>query len=97
LQAVGAETVRDGRGEQFNVVSKAACAELAEIRQVLAQLRGLNTGGLGERVTRNGANAIALEALQATKIDRKPVDSFARDLGIFFQALVNEHQFVRQQ
>jgi len=97
LQAVGAEAITDRSGEQFDIVPEAARAELPEIGQVFAELSRLDTGGFGERVTRNGADAIAFQSLQTTKVHGQPVDGFARYLVIFLQALVNEHQFVRQQ
>ena len=61
----------------FNIVAQAARAELPEISQVFAQLGGFDAGRLGQGFTGDGADAVALKALERTEIDRKPVNGFA--------------------
>ena len=48
LQPGCAQQIGDHRGQLFDVVSQASRAELAEVSQVFAQLRGLDAGRLGE-------------------------------------------------
>src|SRR5471032_1098909 len=77
---------------QFNhIVAQAARAERAEISEVFAELRGLDAGGLGERLATHRADAVLLEPREAAQINRETINRFARDDGLpgFFQARRN--------
>ena len=64
--------------EIADVVADAADAELAEVGEVLADLRGVQVELLGERLRRDGADARIFERVQAAQVDRQPV---GRELG----------------
>ena len=63
-----------------DVVADAADAELAEVRQVLADLRGVQMELLGQRLGRNRADAGAIELVQTAKIHREAICGEFRDL-----------------
>jgi hypothetical protein len=56
-----------------DVVADAADAELAEIREVLANLGGVQVELLGQRLRRDGADAGVFERVEAAQIDGKAV------------------------
>ena len=87
LQPRGAEFVGNLCGKFRHVVAEAARAEGAEIGEVLAQLRGLDAGGLGQRLAGNGADAVLAQPRQAAQINRKTINRLARDdrAAVFFQ------------
>jgi len=51
-----------------DIVTQAARAELAEISKIFAQLRGFDTGRLGQGLAGNGPMAVGLQPLQTAKI-----------------------------
>src|SRR4051812_15582317 len=55
----------------FDVVPDAAHAELAEIREVLANLRGIQMKLLGECFRRHRFGAVGVERVEAAEIDRQ--------------------------
>ena len=79
--AIEAENLPQVTAEVADVVADAAHAELAEVREVLADLRGVQVELFGERLRRNGANARLLELIQAAQVDRQPI---GRELGDLF-------------
>ncbi len=87
LQPRRAEFLGDLFEKLRDIVAQAARAERAEIRQVFAQLRGLDAGGLGERLAGNGADAVLTQPREAAQIDRKAINRLARDFRAvdFFQ------------
>ena len=68
-----------------DVVADAADAELAEVREVLADLRGVQVELLGERLRRDRAHARAFELVEAAQVDRQPI---GRELGDLVEALL---------
>ena len=75
-----------------DVVTHAAHAELAEVRQVLADLRGIQMVLLGKHLGRNGTDAGAIELVQTAKIHREAICGEFRDL---IEALLGFRRFVR--
>ena len=63
-----------------DVVADAADAELAEVREVLADLRGVQVELLGERLRRDRLDAGRLELVEAAQVDRQPVGGELGDL-----------------
>ena len=57
----------------LDVVADAADAELAEVGEVLADLRGVEVELLGQRLRRDGLHAGALELVEAAQVDRQAV------------------------
>ena len=68
-----------------DVVADAADAELAEVREVLADLRGVQVELLGERLRRDRPDAGVLELVEAAQVDRQPVGG---ELGDLIEALL---------
>jgi hypothetical protein len=64
----------------FHVVADAPDAELAEVREVLPDLRSIQMELLGERLRRNCADAAGVEFVQAPQVDREPIGGQFRDL-----------------
>ena len=62
----------------LDVVADAADAELAEVGEVLADLRGVQVELLGERLRRDRPDAGGLERVEAAQVDRQAV---GRELG----------------
>ena len=62
----------------LHVVAHAADAELPEVRQVLANLRGVQVELLGQRLRRDRLDSGGVECVQAAQVDREPV---GRQLG----------------
>ena len=62
-----------------HVITEAARAERAEVGEVLAELRGLDAGGPGERLAGNGADAVLAQPREAAQINRKTINRLARD------------------
>jgi hypothetical protein len=79
LEAGGAEGFREARAEGVNIVAEAARAELAEVGQVLAELRGLDAGCLCEGSGGDRGDAVGLEALEAAVVEGKTVNRFPGD------------------
>ena len=77
--AVEAEDLPQMPLQIADVVADAADAELAEIREVLADLRGVQMELLGERLRRDRPHAGAVERVQAAQIDRQTVGRELRD------------------
>ena len=63
-----------------DVVADAAHAELAEVGEVLADLRGVQVELFGERLGRNRLDAGRLELVQAAQVDREAVGGELGDL-----------------
>ena len=78
----------------LDVVADAANAELAEVRQVLADLRSVEVELLGERVRRNGAHAGGVELSEAPEVDGQPI---GRQLGDRLDAVAAPTVFQRWQ
>ena len=57
----------------LDVIADAADAELAEVGEVLANLRGVQVELLGQRLRRDGPHAGGVERVQAAQVDREPV------------------------
>jgi hypothetical protein len=60
LEAVGAEQIGNHLRQLLDVVPESSSTELAEVCQVFAQLSGLDTGRLGQRLAGNGSNCVVL-------------------------------------
>ena len=75
---VEAENLPQVAAQLLDVVADAADAELAEVREVLADLRGVEVELLGQRLRRHRAHAGRVERVQAAQVDRQPV---GRQLG----------------
>ena len=75
-----------------HVVTDAADAELAEVREVLADLRGVQVKLLGQRLRRNCPHAGAVERIQAAEIDREAV---CGEFGDLLGALADFRRLVR--
>ena len=78
--AIEAENLAQVALQIADVVADAADAELAEVGEVLADLRGVEVKLLGERLRRDGADAGVLEHVQAAQVDGKPVGGELRNL-----------------
>ena len=87
LQAARAQQVDDHLRELVHVVAEAARAELAEVGEVLAQLRGFDARDFRQRLAGDSANVVRLEPLEAAQIDGQTINRLARDLWAmcFFQ------------
>src|SRR5262249_16494689 len=66
--------------EVANVVADAADAELAEVREILSNLRGVQMELFRERLRRDRANARLLERRQTAQVHGKPVGGEFRNL-----------------
>src|SRR5450432_361980 len=66
-----------------DLVAQAARAERAEIREVFAELGGLDAGGLRERLAGNRADAVLMQPREAAQINREAINRLARDDGTF--------------
>ena len=75
---VEAEDLPEVAPQLLDVVADAADAELAEIREVLADLRRIQVELLGQRLRRDRAHARRIEGVEAAQVDRQPV---GRQLG----------------
>jgi hypothetical protein len=63
------------------IVAQTARAELAEISEVLAQLRRLHSCDFRERFTGYRVNVVGFQTLQAAQVNGQAIDGFARDFG----------------
>ena len=70
LQTGCAQFVGNHLGQFRDVISEPARAEMAEIGEVLAQLRRLHAGNLRERLARHGLNIVILQTRKAAQINR---------------------------
>ena len=77
--AVEAEDLPQVPPQLLHVVAHAAHAELAEVRQVLPDLGGVEVELLGEPLRRHRAHARRVERVQAAQIDREAVGRQLRD------------------
>ena len=92
--AIEAEDLAQVPAQILDVVADAADAELAEVREVLADLRRVEMELLGERLRRHSPHAGALERGQAAQVDREAVGRQLRDrLGALSRARLTD--FVR--
>ena len=82
--AIEAEDLAQVALQIADVVADAADAELAEVGEVLADLRGVEVELLGERLRRDRADAGVLEHVEAAEVDGKPVGG---ELGNLISAL----------
>ena len=78
--AIEAENLPQVALQIVDVVADAADAELAEVREVLANLRGVQVELLGERLRRDRADAGVFELVEAAQVDRQPVGGELGDL-----------------
>ena len=78
--AIEAEDLAQVALQIADVVADAADAELAEVGEVLADLRGVEVKLLGERLGRDRADAGVLERVEAAQVDGKPVGGELGDL-----------------
>src|SRR6185503_7443440 len=78
--AVEAENPLELGLEPGHVVADAPHAELAEIREVLAHLRGVQVEAFGELLRRDRADAVLLELEQAACVHRETTDRHLRNL-----------------
>jgi len=62
-----------------HVVAESTRAERAEVGEILAELRGLDAGGLRECLARNRADAVLFQPCKAAQINRKAINRLARD------------------
>src|SRR5262249_3237602 len=88
--AVEAENLPQVPFEIADVVADAADAELAEIGQVLANLRRVQVELLGERLRRDRAHAGVFERVEAAQVDRQAVGG---ELGDLVEALPGSASF----
>ena len=72
-----------------DVVADAANAELAEIREVLADLRGVQMELLGERVGRNRADTRPIELVQTAQVNGETIGG---EFGDLIEALLGFSQ-----
>ena len=95
--AIEAEDLPQVALQVADVVADAAHAELAEVREVLANLRGVQVKLLGERLRRDRPDAGIFERVQAAQVDRQPV---GRELGDLIRHLFAadglDRRFVRR-
>ncbi len=78
--AIEAENLPQVLLEILDVVADAAHAELAEVRQVFANLRGVEMKLMREGLRRNGLHAVRIERVETSQIDGEPVGGELRDL-----------------
>ena len=80
LEVLAAEGFADGGGEEFDRIAEAAGAELPEVGEILAELRGLHPGGAGERGGTHGVHAVGTQFLEAavsrSRVDRSPFSGY---------------------
>ena len=77
--AIEAEDLAQVTPQVLDVVADAAHAELAEVRQVLADLGGVQAELLGQAARRDGVDAGRLERLERPEVDRQPRGRELRD------------------
>src|SRR4030095_10516503 len=70
--------------EVFDVVAHAAHAKLAEVREILPNLSGVEVELLGERLRRNGLRTAGVQLVEAAQVDRQSV---CGELGDLFGCL----------
>ena len=74
LHVVGAEDVLDAVGEQLDVVADSALAELAEVREIAADLSGVDLGHLGEPRRGDRLTAVFAQVEQRVEIGGQTLD-----------------------
>ena len=90
--AIEAENLAQVALQIADVVADAAHAELAEVREVLADLRGVQVELLGERLRGDRLDAGALELVEAAQVDRQAVGG---ELGDLIEALLGLRRLAR--
>src|SRR4029079_17702779 len=78
--AIEPEDLPQVPSQVLHVVADAAHAKLAEVRQILANLRGIQPELLGEPLRRDGQYAGGIELGEAAQVDRQPVRGELGDL-----------------
>jgi hypothetical protein len=86
--AVEPEDLAQVPAQLLDVVAHAADAELAEVREVLANLRRVEVETLGERLRRDGLHARFVERVEAPQVDREAVGGQLRHLVGHLPSLV---------
>ena len=71
--AIEAEDLAQVALQVLDVIADAADAELAEVGEVLADLRRVEVELLGQRLRRDGLDAGGLELVEAAQVDRQPI------------------------
>ena len=99
LQPGGPELVGNPPRELTYIIPQTACAELAKISEIFAQLGRLDPGYFRQRFTRHGLNGVLLEARQAPEIDRQTVNRLAGNLSAdgFLQCASNSQRKLEMQ
>ena len=77
--AVDAEDLAEVPAQLLDVVADASHAELAEVREVLSNLRGVEMELLGKPLRRHGSHARRIERVEAAQIHRQAVGRELRD------------------
>ena len=93
--AIEAEDLPQVAPQILDVVADAADAELAEVREVLADLRGVEVELLGERLRRDGLDAGGFERVEAAQVDRQAVGGELGDLIALCCPAAARRRFVR--
>ena len=91
--AIEAEDLAQMPLEIADVVADAADAELAEVGEVLADLRGVQMELLGERLRGDRLDAGVLELVEAAQVDRQAVGG---ELGDLIEALLGLRRLARR-
>ena len=79
LHVVRAEDVLDAIAEQLDVVADAPLAELPEVREVSANLRGVDLGHLGEPRRGDRLSALFAQVEQCVEVGRQALDDALRN------------------
>src|SRR5438045_1487836 len=93
--AIESENLSQMPLEVANVIADAADAELAEVREVLADLRRVQMELLGQRLRRDRAHAGSFELIEAAEIYREPVGGELGDLIELLFGFWSDRRFVR--
>ena len=82
LKVFATECLADDGGEGLYRVTEATRAELTEVGEVLAKLRGLHSGCLCQSRGTDGVHPVIVQFLQAAVVDGKPIDRLFRDVDL---------------
>ena len=80
LQPVGPQMRRDHFRQLHHIVSQPASAELSQVSQIFPQLGRFHSSSLGQRLTADGLDSVALQSLEAPQILGQPIDCLPRNL-----------------